>query len=109
MSDRSDKCEKTIWEKMIKENMVRLHVDGSESTYILNDKKNRSVEIHFGARNLVVNPYQLSKMRPAVGQKTDTFDISSADFLVVNKHPSAMKCKQYIPWKKIVEIVFVDA
>jgi len=51
----SDRLEKTVWEKMIKENMVRLKVDGSESTYILNEKKNRSVEIHFGARNLIVS------------------------------------------------------
>jgi hypothetical protein len=110
MGDRNDKLEKTIWEKMIKEHMVRLTVNGSESTYKLNGKKSRSFEIHFGARNLIVNPYQLSKMQqPAVGQTTDTLDISSADFLIVNRHASVMKCKQYIPWKKIVEIVFVDA
>ena len=105
----SDRLEKTVWEKMIKENMVRLKVDGSESTYILNEKKNRSVEIHFGARNLIVPPRQLSKMEPAVGQKSDTLDISSPDFLIMNRHPTAMKCRQYIPWKKIVEIVFLDA
>jgi len=109
MSDGSDGQEKTIWEKMIKENMVRLNVDGSESTYILNEKKNRSVEIHFGARNLIVPPRQLSKMQPAVGRRSDTLDISSVDFLIVNRHPAVMKSKQYIPWKKIVEIVFLDA
>jgi len=109
MSDGSDGQEKTIWEKMIKENMVRLNVDGSESTYILNEKKNRSVEIHFGARNLIVPPRQLSKMQPAVGRRSDTLDISSVDFLIVNRHPAVMKSKQYIPWKKIVEIVFTDA
>jgi hypothetical protein len=109
MSDGSDGQEKTIWEKMIKENMVRLNVDGSESTYILNEKKNRSVEIHFGARNLIVPPRQLSKMQPAVGRRGDTLDISSVDFLIVNRHPAVMKSKQYIPWKKIVEIVFTDA
>jgi hypothetical protein len=105
----SDQREKTIWEARIKENMVRLNVDGSESTYKLDGKKNRSFEIHFGDSNLIVNPRQLSKIQPVVGQKTDTLDISSADFLIVNRHPSVMKCKQYIPWKKIVEIVFVDA
>ena len=105
----SDRWGKTIWEKMIKENMVRLRGDGSESTYILNEKKNRSVEIHFGARNLIVPPRQLSKMQPAVGQKSDTLDISSPDFLIMNRHPTVMKCRQYIPWKKIVEIVFLDA
>ena len=105
----SDQPEKTIWEARIKENMVRLNVDGSESTYKLDGKKNRSFEIHFGDSSLIVNPRQLSKIQPVVGQKTDTLDISSADFLIVNRHPSVMKCKQYIPWKKIVEIVFVDA
>jgi hypothetical protein len=105
----SDMLEKTVWEKMIKENMVRLKGDGSESTYMLNEKKNRSVEIHFGARNLIVPPRQLSKMQPAVGQKSDTLDISSPDFLIMNRHPTALKSRQYIPWKKIVEIVFLEA
>jgi len=105
----SDMLEKTVWEKMIKENMVRLKGDGSESTYMLNEKKNRSVEIHFGARNLIVPPRQPSKMQPAVGQKSDTLDISSPDFLIMNRHPTALKSRQYIPWKKIVEIVFLDA
>ncbi len=109
MSDRSGEREKTIWERIIKKNMVRLKVDGSESTYMLNDKKNRSVEIHFGARNLIVPPHQPPKMQPAVGGRSDTLDTSSADFLIVNRHPTVMKYRQYIPWKKIVEIVFLDA
>jgi len=111
MSDRSDGGEKMIWEKMIKENMRRLNGNGSQSVYILNDKKDRSVEIHFGATNLMVPPQrygQPSKRQPAVGQWSDTLDISSTDFLIVNKHPTAMKCRQYIPWEKIVEIVFLD-
>ncbi len=112
MSDRSDGWEKMIWEKIIMENMVRLNVNGSKSIYILNDKKNRSVEIHFGARNLIVPPQrqgQPPKRQPAVGQRSDTLDISSADFLILNRHPTVMKCRQYIPWKKIVEILFLDA
>jgi hypothetical protein len=112
MSDRSDGCEKMIWEKMIKENMTQLSVNGSKSIYVLNDKKNRSVEIHFGARNLIVPPQrhgQPSKIQPTVGRGSDTLDISSADFLIVNRHSTVMKCRQYIPWKKIVEIVFQDA
>jgi len=112
MSDRSNGQEKMIWEKRIKENMRPLNVNGSKSIYVLNDKKNRSVEIHFGATNLMVPPQrygQPPKMQPAVGQGSDTLDISSTDFLIVNKHPTAMKCRQYIPWEKIVEIVFLDA
>ena len=112
MSDRSNGQEKMIWEKRIKENMRPLNVNGSKSIYVLNDKKNRSVEIHFGATNLMVPPQrygQPSKKQPAVGQGNDTLDISSADFLIVNRHPTVMKCRQYIPWKKIVEMVFLDA
>jgi hypothetical protein len=109
MNDKSDGREKTIWEKMIKENMVQLNVHGSKSTYVLNEKKNTSVEIHFGARNLIVPPRQLSKMQPAVGRRSDTLDISSPDFLILDKHPATMKCRQYIPWNKIVEMVFLDA
>jgi hypothetical protein len=109
MSDRSDGGEKMIWEKMIKENMRRLNVNGSQSVYILNDKKDRSVEIHFGAPNLIQGYHQSSKMQPAVGQGSDTLDISSADYLIVNRHPTVMKYRQYIPWKKIVAIVFLGA
>ncbi|MCI0620677.1 MAG: hypothetical protein L0387_03245 [Acidobacteria bacterium] len=107
MSDNSDGLENTIWKRMIKRNMVRLNVDGSESTYVLNDKKNSAVEIHFGARYLNP-PHQLSKSEPAVGRTRDTLDISGADFLIVNKNPGLNKCRQYIPWKKILEIVFLD-
>ena len=112
MNDGSAGWEKRIWEKIIKENMVPFNVRGSKSIYKLNDKKNRSVEIQFGARNLPAPSQrhgQPSKMQPAVGQKNVTLDISSADFLIVDKHPTAMKYRQYIPWKKIVEIVFLDA
>ena len=111
MSDRSDGWEKRIWEKRIKENMRLLNVKGSKSIYVLNDKKNRSVEIHFGATNLMVPPQrngQPSKRQPAVGQGSDTLDISSADFLIVNRHATVLKCRQFIPWKKIVEMVFLD-
>jgi hypothetical protein len=108
MSD-SDGWEKMIWERMIKQNMVPLSIDGSKSIYGLNDKKNSAIEIHFGAGNLIVPPRQPSKMEPAVGRRGDTLDISSADFLIVNTHPSPTKHKQYIPWKKIVEMVFPDA
>jgi hypothetical protein len=104
MSENGEGFEKTIWERMIKQNMVRLSVDGSQ--YVLNDKKNSAVEIHFGARYLVP-PRQLSKLEPAVGRKSDTLDISSADFLVVNKNPTLNRSRQYIPWKKIREILFM--
>jgi hypothetical protein len=108
MSHKSDGLEKTIWERTIKQNMVPLNVDGSESTYILNDKKNSAFEIHFGARYLMPPP-QLSKLEPAVGRTSDSLDISSADFLILNRNPAVRKCRQYIPWKKILEIVFLEA
>lgn len=110
MSD-GDGRDKMKWERIIKENMVRVDVDGSETTYALNDRRNSSVEIHFGARYLVVPPRQPSKIQPTVGLKNDTFDISSADFLIVNRQPTLTfnKCKQFIPWKKILEIVFLNA
>jgi hypothetical protein len=106
ISENSEGFEKTIWERIIKQNMVPLSVDGSQ--YVLKNEKNSAVEIHFGARYLVP-PRQLSKLEPAVGRKSDTLDISSADFLVVNKNPTPNRSRQYIPWKKIREIVFLDA
>jgi hypothetical protein len=108
MNERSEGLEKTVWEKLIKQNMGPLNVEGSKSIYILDGKRNSAVEIHFGTRYLNP-PRQLSKIEPAVVRKSDTLDISSADFLIVNRHPALSKCRQYIPWKKIVEIVFLDA
>jgi hypothetical protein len=99
--------EKTIWEALIKLNMVPLTGNGSESIYVLNNTKNRAVEIHFGTRYLSP-PRQLSNLEPVVGRRNDTLDISSADFLIVNKNPALNRCRQYIPWKKIREIVFLD-
>ncbi len=108
MSDNSDGMSKSTWEKIIKEKMVPLKLDGNASIYILNEKKNSAVEIHFGIKYLVP-PRQLSKMEPAVGRSSDTLDISSADFLIVNRNPAVKKCRQFIPWKKISEIIFLDA
>jgi len=108
MSDNSDGMSKSTWEKIIKEKMVPLKLDGNASIYVLNEKKNSAVEIHFGIKYLVP-PRQLSKMEPAVGRSSDTLDISSADFLIVNRNPAVKKCRQFIPWKKISEIVFLDA
>jgi len=108
MTDDNHASEKTIWERMIKQSMVPLEVDGSQSTYVLDEKKNSAVEIHFGTRYLIP-PRQLSKVEPAVGRRRDTVDISSPDFLILNRNPALNTCRQYIPWKKILEIVFLDA
>ena len=108
MTDDKHASEKMIWERMIKQSMVPLKVDGNQSTYVLDDKKNSAIEIHFGTRYLTP-PRQLSKVEPAVGRRSDTVDTSSADFLILNRNPALNKCRQYIPWKKIFEIVFLDA
>jgi hypothetical protein len=104
----NDASEKTIWEMMIKQNMVPVKVDGSQSTYVLDDRKNSAVEIHFGTRYLIP-PRQLARVEPAVGRRTDTLDISSTEFLILNRNPALNTCRQYIPWKKIFQIVFLDA
>jgi hypothetical protein len=108
MIGNNDELSKATWERIIKEKMVPLNLDRSASIYVLNDKKNSAVEIHFGTKYLIP-PWRLSKMEPAVGRTSDTLDISSADFLVLNRNPAVKKCKQYIPWKKIFDIVFLDA
>ena len=109
MIDKSAGQEKSVWETIIQRNMVR--VDGSKSTYKLNENRNSSVEIHYGAA-----PFNVPRRRnveqpedqPAVGQKNATLDVSSQDFLVLSHLQTAMKSKHFIPWKKIVEIVFLD-
>ena len=108
MTNANDASEKTIWETMIKQNMVPLKADGSQSTYVLDDTRNSAVEIHFGNRYLIP-PRQFSKVEPAVGRRRDTLDISSAEFLILNRNPALNACRQYIPWKNIFEIVFLDA
>jgi hypothetical protein len=108
MTNASNASEKMIWETMIKQNMVPLSVAGSQSTYVLDDKKNSAVEIHFGSRYLNP-PRQLSKVEPAVGRRIDTLDISSAEFLILNRNSALNACRQYIPWTKIFDIVFLEA
>lgn len=110
MNDKIAGQDRTLWEKVIKQHMVT--VQGSKSTYRLNDKKNRSVEIHYGAGSLKVpvrRNGEPSETQPAVGEKNATLDTGSPDFLVLSRHPTAMNYKHYIPWKRIVEIVFLDA
>lgn len=110
MNDKNAGQDRTTWEKVIKQHMVTVH--GSKSTYRLNDKKNSSVEIHYGAEPLKA-PRQRSgepsETKPALGEKNATLDVASPDFLVLSRHPTAMNYKHYIPWKRIVEIVFLDA
>ena len=60
MNNNNAGQDKALWEKIIKQKMVTVH--GSKSTYRLNDKKNSSVEIHYGASLMKV---PLSTQRPA--------------------------------------------
>jgi len=110
MNDKNAGQHRSLWEKIIKQKMVA--VQGSKSTYKLNDKKNSSVEIHYGAGPLKV-PYrsnsQPPETQPAVVERNATLDVASPDFLVLSRHPAAMNYKHFIPWNRIVEIVFLDA
>ena len=110
MNNKSAGQDKTLWGRIIKQKMVT--VPGSKSTYKLNDKKNSSVEIHYGASPLKVplrRNGQQAETQPAVGRGNATLDIASPDFLVLSRHPAAMNYKHFIPWRRIVEIVFLDA
>ena len=68
----NDASEKTSWERMIKQNMVPLKVDGSRSTYVLDERKNSAVEIHFGTQ-YAIPPRQLSKVGAGRGPKEGYF------------------------------------
>jgi|KBSSwiStaDraftv2_1062776.scaffolds.fasta_scaffold281339_3 hypothetical protein len=109
-NDQAGGLEKKVWENMIKENMVPFKAGAGRvpDTYILNHQKNSAFEIHFGTRYLTP-PRHLAKMMPAVGRRNDTLDVSSEEFLVLNKSSAGNACRQYIPWKKIFEIVFLVA
>ena len=110
MNNNNAGQDRALWEEIIKQKMVT--VQGSKSTYRLNDKKNSSVEIHYGA-SLMKVPLRRNgpptETRPAVGQGNATLDVASPDFLVLSRHPTAMNYKHFIPWRRIVEIVFLDA
>ncbi len=97
------------WMKLIKQNMVL--VAGSKSTYRFDDKDPRSVSIDFGAfdlraRGVPGKKDPESSLGGARRQKNITLDISDENYLIVNRCPSLMRCRQLIPWKRIVEIVF---
>jgi hypothetical protein len=98
------------WERIIKENMVL--VDGEETSYRVKDGK-RAVLILLGTGEFSI-PRELSESRsdmaPFGGPHEITLDLSNSDFLIVHKHPGDMapKCKHYIPWEKIVDIVFLE-
>jgi hypothetical protein len=95
------------WMKVIKENMVL--VAGSKSTYRFGDKESKSVAIDFGAMELRGAPGRKapeSNLGSARPQKNVTLDISDENYLIVNRTPSLLRCRQLIPWKRIVDIVF---
>ncbi len=93
--------------KLIKENMVL--VAGSKSTYRFDDKQSKSVAIDFGALDLKGAPRKeelSSSLASAKRQKNVTLDISDENYLIVNRTPSLMRCRQFIPWKRIIGIDF---
>ncbi|HVN80099.1 MAG TPA: hypothetical protein VMW38_13965 [Terriglobia bacterium] len=95
------------WMRVIKENMVL--VSGSKSTYRFGDKESKSVAIDFGAMELRGAPGKKapdSNLGGARPQKNVTLDISDENYLIVNRTPSLLRCRQLIPWKRIVNIVF---
>jgi len=98
------------WEQIVKANMVL--VDGEKTSYRVKDGKH-AVLIVLGTGEFSVPP-ELSERRsdiaPFGGPHEITLDLSNADFLVVNKHTSDMapKFRHYIPWDKIVDIVFLE-
>jgi hypothetical protein len=96
------------WMKLIKNNMVL--VAGSKSTYRFDDKEPKSVAIDFGALDLRGAPPGTKAPESSPGaarrQKNITLDISDESYLIVNRYPSLMRCRQLIPWKRIVDIVF---
>jgi hypothetical protein len=97
------------WIELIKENMVL--VAGSKSTYRFGDKESKSVAIDFGALDLRGAPGKKdpsSSLESARRQKNVTLEISDENYLIVNRTPSLMRCRQLIPWKRIVDIVFQD-
>ena len=96
------------WEKIIRENMVL--VEGEETSYRVKD---RAVLVLFGPGEFIV-PQDLSESRsdmaPFGGPHEITLHLSNSDFLIVDKHPDNMvpKFRHYIPWEKIIDIVFIE-
>jgi hypothetical protein len=98
------------WEQIVRENMAL--VDGEKTSYRVKDGKH-AVLIVLGPGAFSVPPEfseRRSDMAPFGGPDEITLDLSNSDFLIVNKQPSDMapKFKHYIPWDKIVDIVFLE-
>ena len=98
------------WEQIIKENMVL--VEGEKTSYRVQDGK-RAVLILFSTGEFNV-PLDFSESRsdtaPFGGPHEITLDLSHADFLIVESTEMIMasRFKHYIPWDKIVDIVFLE-
>lgn len=95
--------------KQIKINMVL--VEGSSSNYRFSKDQQRSVLIDCGVTETAESPQskrRSSEPAPARSQRNVLLDVSDAIFLIVSRHPSTMRCRQLIPWSRIVNIIFKD-
>lgn len=75
MTNNTPASQKSIWEGTIKSNTVPPKVRGVQSNDVLDPKRNCALEVHFDSR-CFISPSELFKTEPAVGGRSDVFDIT---------------------------------
>lgn len=98
----------TQWTDIIRKNMEPLSVvAGQPSTlFIVRGEKSLVwVLTDVGEFPAPPPPLERSEFAP-IGGREVTFDVSDPDFLVVQKVVGVAEYLHYIPWNKVVDIIF---
>ena len=99
---------KANWEKIIRERMEPVELIPGQGSSIYKVKGNKTtvwVLTDLGEFPPPMPPLDRYEYAPAGGREV-SFDLSDPDFLVVDKTVGVAEYTHYIPWEKIVDIVF---
>ena len=99
---------KAKWERIAKETMEPVELipgQGSSIYKVRGDKTSVWVLTDIGDFPAPAPPLDKFEVAPAGGREV-TFDLSDPDFLVVRKSVGMAEYTHYIPWEKIVDIIF---
>ena len=96
------------WEKVIRNNMEPLSVvAGQPATLFIARGEKTLVWVLTELGEFPAPPPPLDRFEMApMGGRDVTFDVSDPDFLVVQKVVGVAEYIHYIPWGKLVDIVF---
>jgi hypothetical protein len=99
---------KARWERIIREKMAPMELIAGEGTSVYKVRGEKAtvwVITELGDFPPPFPPLDKYEVGPAGGREL-TFDVADPDFLVVTKRVGVAETTHYIPWDKIVDIVF---